>query len=137
MKCYFEQDNVKYEFDAASPSAVFDKLAAIESVAMERCGLCDSQEVVREKFMAKSGSEIRKLKCKSCGAQLDIAVSKSSGMLFVGRKDKDGNVKGTRGWDIWSGQQNSAYSQPVGNADAFGESEQSTLEKGDDKSIPF
>ena len=105
MKCFLEQDGIKYEFDAASPAQVFDKLAAIESVRVEGCGECESTNVSREVFKSQAGNEMRKLRCLDCGAQLDVAVSKKTGMLFFGRKNQAGELKGTnrRGWEIWTG----------------------------------
>ena len=133
MKCTIERGGVRYEFDADSPASIHDKMAAIESVVYEKCGECDSDDIAREVFQTKDGKIIRKLKCRNCSAALDVVENKSTRFLFAGRKNVDGQVKGTRGtgWEIYQARSNrsDAYSEPASNAPP--------VETTDQGSIPF
>lgn len=95
------------EVDGETPLDVFTKLAQLEEVfSIDRCGLCGSpvHHVARE----ASGFMFYELRCqnikKDCGAALRFGQPKEGkGILFVQKKDKQGQWKPNGGWEIYRG----------------------------------
>ena len=131
---HYESSGVTVEFEAQGRKEVFQYLAGLaEILEVEPCGECGSTNVVHE-FRTVESNNYFSLRCKKCHAQLDFGQNKVGGGLFIRRKDKDGNFRGTKrsGWYKWSQQSNGdAYSESVGSGGS------SSPQPATEESVPF
>lgn len=96
-------NRMRFEFDADSEKTAFDQIAAIQEVFEEsQCGLCQGKNVFMQVRCPNNKDVYYNLRCRDCGAELDVGQGRDGKTLFIRKFDKDTKQALPHGgWKRW------------------------------------
>lgn len=111
---------VSIKFSCAGTAELLARLADVQAIRPEPCGLCGKEEIILASRMSKKGTPFLRYVCVNCKAQLRIA-SPANMTPWIDRNDQESRQPlPNRGWHHYVPQQqaNTAYSQPASDEQA-------------------
>lgn len=99
-----ENERIKFEIEVQTGKAAFECVASIQELFEEPdCGCCKGKNI----YLSARGNDKKfyAVRCRDCGAQLDISQTKEGGKLFAKRIDQNSNqAMPNCGWYVDSGE---------------------------------
>jgi hypothetical protein len=104
MRLTFKTDKMDITVDGQDTKAAFDELSrAMEVFGQDRCGACDSTDVVFRTRLA-GGHTFREAHCRECRSVLSFGLTKADLTMFPRRKTKSGEWIDNNGWTKYTPQ---------------------------------